>query len=199
MWSAQTLLDTAVAGGGWSTTRNIATWNPTLKSGAGSGTPFLWENLSAAQRTQLGSEATLQYLRGDQSQEKHNGGALRNRSHILGDMVNSTPQYVGPPNGPYFSTSYFSFITAQKARTEMLYVGANDGMLHAFVASTGQEQFAFVPNGVFTKLNKLTAPLYNQGHEFFVDGSPATGDVQFSDDSWHTLLVCGENAGGQSI
>lgn len=199
LWSAQALLDTAVGGGGWSTSRLIATWNPALNSGAGAGAPFQWANLSATQTGQLGSAPTLNYLRGDQSQEKHNGGVLRNRSHILGDIVNSTPQYVGPPAGPYFSTSYFSFVTAQKARAGMLYVGANDGMLHAFQASTGQEQFAFVPNGMFPKLSQLTAPLYNQGHQFFVDGSPQSGDVQFSDASWHTLLVGGENAGGQSV
>jgi type IV pilus assembly protein PilY1 len=199
LWSAQTLLDTAVSGSGWSSTRNMVTWNPTLNSGAGGGTPFLWANLSAAQTTQLGSAATLQYLRGDQSAEQHNGGAFRNRSHTLGDMVNSAPLYVGPPNAPYFSSSYFSFVTAKKARAAMLYVGANDGMLHAFVEATGQEQFAFVPNAVFSKLSKLTAPLYNQGHQFFVDGSPTTGDVQFSDDTWHTVLLGGENAGGQSI
>ena len=199
LWSARTLLDTAVASGGWSTTRKIATWNPALNSGAGGGAPFKWANLSLAQTTQLGSTATLQYLRGDQSQELSSGGTFRNRSHILGDIVNSTPQYIGTPVGPYFSSSYFSFVTAQKTRADMLYVGANDGMLHAFQASTGQEQFAFVPNGVFSKLNQLTSPLYNQGHQFFVDGSPQTGDVQFSDASWHTLLVGGENAGGQSI
>jgi type IV pilus assembly protein PilY1 len=199
LWSAQPLLDSKVAGSGWSSARNVVTWNPTLNSGAGDGTPFVWANLSAAQATQLGSAATLQYLRGDQSQEKRNGGAFRNRSHILGDLVNSTPLYVGAPNAANFSTSYFSFVTAQKARAAMLYVGANDGMLHAFVASTGQEQFAFVPNAVFPKLGQLSAALYNQGHQFFVDGSPVAGDVQFSDSSWHTLLVGGENAGGQSI
>lgn len=199
LWSAQALLDAAVAGNGWSTARNIATWNPALNSGAGGGAPFQWASLSATQTTQLGNTATLQYLRGDQRQEKHGGGAFRDRSHILGDMVNSTPQYIGPPGGSYFSASYFSFVTAQKARAGMLYVGANDGMLHAFNAATGQEQFAFVPNGVFAKLSQLSAPFYNQGHQFFVDGSPEAGDVQFSDNSWHTLLVGGENAGGQSV
>lgn len=199
LWSAQTLLDTKVAGGGWSTARNIATWNPALNSGAGGGAPFQWASLNATQTAQLGNSATLQYLRGDQSQELQNGGAFRNRSHILGDIVNSTPQYVGAPAAFYFSPGYFSFVTANAARPAMLYVGANDGMLHAFQASSGQEQFAFVPNAVFAKLNQLSAPLYNQGHQFFVDASPQAGDVQFSDASWHTLLVGGENAGGRSI
>ena len=72
-------------------------------------------------------------------------------------------------------------------------------MLHAFNASTGAEQFAFVPNGVFANLYNLSAPLYNQSHLFFVNGSPQSSDVQFSDTTWHTVLVGGENAGGKSI
>ena len=81
----------------------------------------------------------------------------------------------------------------------MLYAGANDGMLHAFNATTGAEQFAFIPNGVFSNLYNLTAPLYNQNHLFFVNGSPVSADVQFSDGTWHTLLVGGEDGGGKSI
>ena len=88
---------------------------------------------------------------------------------------------------------------ANTSRPPMLYVGANDGMLHALNATTGAEQFAFIPNGVFSNLYNLTAPLYNQNHLFFVDGSPQSGDVQFSDSSWHTILVGGENGGGKTI
>ncbi|TAL80664.1 MAG: pilus assembly protein PilY [Candidimonas sp.] len=209
IWSAQSMLDAQVAAtGGWSSGawpgRSIVTWNPTLNSGAGGGAPFETANLSSTQLSQLGSTAaqqtaTLQYLRGSQANELHNGGTLRNRSHILGDIVDSTPQYIGAPAGPYFVASYANFMATQAARQPMLYVGANDGMLHAFNASTGSEQFAFVPNGVFSKLSQLTAPLYNQGHQFYVDGSPQTADVQFSDSTWHTLLVGGENGGGNSV
>ncbi|MEO7129528.1 MAG: PilC/PilY family type IV pilus protein [Rhodoferax sp.] len=209
LWSAQSLLDAQVAAtGGWSSAtspgRNIVTWNPSLNSGVGGGAPFQTANLSAAQAAQLGSTAavqtaTLEYLRGNQANELHNGGTLRNRSHILGDIVDSTPQYIGAPAGPHFVASYVNFMAAQAARQPMLYVGSNDGMLHAFNASTGSELFAFVPNAMFPKLSQLTAPLYNQGHQFYVDGSPQTADVQFSDATWHTLLVGGENGGGNSV
>ncbi len=198
-WSAQTLLDTAAAGSGWSTNRNIVSWDPALLSGAGGGIPFRTASLNAAQSLQLSGTATLQYLRGDTSSELRNGGTRRNRSHIFGDSVNSTPLYVGPPGGSFFTSSYFSFITTNAARTGMLYIGANDGMLHAFKSSTGAEQFAFVPNGVFSKLKQLESPLYNQAHQFYVDGAPQSGDVQFSDGNWHTLLVGGLNGGGNSI
>ena len=204
-WSAQALLDSQVTGSGWQApSRLIATWNPTLNSGAGGGAPFEWANISSAQQTLLQPSDTLgqnrlQYLRGNTALEIHNGGVFRNRSHILGDIVDSQPLYVGAPSDPYFQASYFSFQTAQSSRAPMIYVGADDGMLHAFNANTGAEMFAYTPNAVFSRLANLTSPLYNQSHQFFVDGSPNSGDVQFSDGSWHTLLVGGENGGGNSI
>lgn len=204
LWSAQTLLDALVSGTGWSTTRFIATWNPARKRGVGDGVAFLWTSLSTAQKALLqpsdnqGSNR-VEYLRGNTALEVRNGGTFRNRSHILGDIVDSQATYVGIPSGPYSSVTYLSFQLSQINRQPMLYVGANDGLLHAFNASTGRELFAFVPNGVMKTLYNLTAPLYNQSHLFFVNGSPQSGDVQFSDSSWHTLLVGGENGGGNSI
>lgn len=199
-WASQTQLDTQTPA-----TRVIATWNPVSASGV----PFEWGSGSGiTQSTTLGldlgsTDATIQnvvaYLRGDHSQEIHNGGSYRDRSHVLGDIVDSNPLFVGPPNGPYQDPSYVSFELAQANRASVIYVGADDGMLHAIDPATGDEKFAYVPNGVFTNLVRLTKPTYNQQHQFFVDGSPTSGDVQFSDNSWHTLLVGGLNAGGNSI
>lgn len=201
-WSAQPLLDSLVAGSGWANTRIVTTWNPA--SGTGAGVPFLWANLSTAQKALLQPTDTLgqirvEYLRGNTAKEKRNGGTFRNRSHILGDIVDSQVIYVGIPLSPYFTTSYVAFAKAKLNRQPMLYVGANDGMLHGFNATTGTEVFAYVPNGVYSNLYKLTDPLYNQSHQFYVNGSPQTADVQFSDSSWHTVLVGGLNAGGNSI
>lgn len=200
LWSAQILLDTQPS-------RIIATWNPALNSGVGGGAPFQWASLSTTQQGQLQptdalGSSRVSYLRGSAALEKRNGGTFRNRTHILGDIIDSAPIYVGPPSNPAFftSTSYVSFVQAKASRQAMLYVGANDGMLHAFNASTGVEKFAYIPNSMFTKLYNLTAPLYNQNHMFFVDGSPQSGDVLFAGDSgWHTILVGGENGGGNSI
>ncbi|EQD66551.1 type 4 fimbrial biogenesis protein PilY1, partial [mine drainage metagenome] len=181
--------------------RFIATWNPA----SGTGVPFEWANLSPAQQAQLGSTTTagqnvLDYLRGDTALEQRNSGTFRNRSHLLGDITDSNPIYVGAPNGPYSDASYLAFVTAQATRTSALYVGANDGMLHAFNASNGNENFAYIPDGVFANLQKLTQPLYNQAHLFFVDGSPTAGDALLSSDGkWHTLLVGGEGPGGSSV
>lgn len=216
-WSAQCELDAMATGAvcsgttdagtgtgnGWNTTRLIATWNPA----SGAGVPFEWADISPTQQTELQPSDTLgqdrlDYLRGDTAEEIHNGGAdgFRDRSHLLGDIVDSAPLYIAAPAGPYTGdATYNSFVTANQSRTPMLYVGANDGMLHAFNANNGQEQFAFIPNGVFANLANLTSPTYNLAHQFFVDGSPSAGDVKFSNGSWHTVLVGGLNDGGQSI
>ncbi|WP_338011237.1 pilus assembly protein [Legionella worsleiensis] len=199
-WSAQTQLDNLAGGSGWSNSRLIATWDPL----AAAGIPFRWDSLSAAQKAQLQpsdvlGQSRLEYLRGNTTLEKRNGGTFRNRSHLLGDIVDSQVIYVGAPDAPYLDPGYVSFVKAQLNRQPVLYVGANDGMLHAFNALNGEELFAFIPNAVFENLHKLTAPLYNQSHQFFVNGSPQNGDVQFADGSWHTILVGGQNAGGNSI
>jgi type IV pilus assembly protein PilY1 len=203
IWAAQGLLDSQAVGTGIN--RIIATWNPLLNNGIGDGVPFEWSTISAAQKAllqpnDLQGQSRLQYLRGNTSLEVRNGGTFRNRSHLLGDIVNSQPLYVGPPAGPYlYSTSYTNFEKAQANRQPLLFAGANDGMLHAFSATTGVEKFAFIPNAVFRNLTNLTALVYNQSHLFFVDSPPYSADVQFSDASWHTLLVGGEGAGGSSI
>ena len=205
VWDAQAELDAMP----WQS-RLISTWDPVAKAGipfewtAGSpttgigSTTVLGQELSTNPADPNGEDA-LDYLRGDRALEQVNGGPYRTRSHVLGDIVDSAPLYVGPPNGPYQGASYTQFEQQYATRTPVIYVGANDGMLHAFNAQTGEELFAYIPNAVFSNLIKLTYPLYNQNHLFFVDGSPGAWDVQFSDGSWHTILVSGEGAGGQSI
>jgi type IV pilus assembly protein PilY1 len=128
-----------------------------------------------------------------------NGGTFRNRTHKLGDIVASAPLYIGTPNGYTQSTSYFNFVTANATRSPMIYVGADDGMLHAFNANTGNELFAYIPNGVYSNLIKLANPYYNQSHQFFVNGSPQAADVQFNNNTWHTVLVGSEGAGGSTL
>ena len=200
IWTARGLLDNLVAGTGWANNRVIATWNPVTQLGV----PFEWADISTTQQSQLQPSdllglSRLQYVRGDSALEKHSGGTFRNRTHILGDIIDSQVIFVGPPQSAYLTASYLTFKSTQSARQSMLYVGSNDGMLHAFNAATGKETFAFIPNAVFHNLYYLTTTLYNQSHLFFVDGSPQSGDVQFSDNTWHTVLVGGENAGGNSV
>ena len=221
LWDAASILDSTLAGNGWQD-RSVAAWNPVLNNGAGGGVPFVWGDLSPTQQSDLETywntlssqqqaqfsdnesdygQAVLDYLMGD-TQDAEPAGPFRDRSSLLGDIVYSNPLYVGPPQGTYTNASYLTFEEDEANRTPVVYVGANDGMLHAFDASPsggGRELFAFVPNGVFANLANLTLPTYNASHLFYVDGSPSAADVQFSDGSWHTILVGGLNAGGQSI
>ncbi|OWY38320.1 pilus assembly protein PilY [Xenophilus sp. AP218F] len=205
-WQAQTQVDGFASNQGWKNSRLIATWD----SAGGKGVPFQWPvsgsaGINSAQQAQLQPSSDgkgslrLSYLRGDKSQEIQNGGGFRNRSHLLGDIVNSGPVYVGAPSAPYPDSSYITFASQQASRTPLIYVGANDGMVHAFNAASGAEQFAFIPNGVFANLYQLTASAYNNNHLFFVDGSPQAGDVMFADGSWHTLLTGGLGGGGQTV
>jgi len=121
----------------------------------GTAKSFVWSNLSASEKGQLGSSDVLDYIRGVRSKEVQNGGTLRNRpippfNNVLGDITHSSPFYVKD--------------------TDTVYVGANDGMLHAFDASTGVEQFAFIPSSSVSRLVSLTSLSYNSNHKYFVDG-----------------------------
>ena len=204
-WSAQAQLDSLP----WNS-RLIATWDPVTKAGAAfewtSGSPTSGIGSSTALGRALGTnpadtngQDALDYLRGDRALEQSNGGPYRTRTHVLGDIVDSAPLFIGPPSGGSQGASYTAFEQQYATRPAVIYVGANDGMLHAFDATTGNERFAFIPNAVFSNLIRLTYPLYNENHLFFVDGSPGAWDVQFGDGSWHTILVSGEGAGGNSI
>lgn len=117
---------------------------------------FLWSNLGATDLTALSSQAIVDYLRGDQSQETTKGGTLRKRKTLLGDIVNSSPVY-------------------QKS-TKTVYVGANDGMLHAFSTETGVERFAYIPSPMLAKMKSLSDSTYT--HQFYVDG-----DMEIADQS----------------
>ncbi len=161
------------------------------------GVPFRWAELSETQRSRLNSDPQLlDYLRGDDRNELKNGGAFRNRSSKLGDIINSSPVFVGPPAFPYHQEDYKQFRETHASRPGMIYVGANDGMLHAFDAETGVEKFAYIPSRVFNNLPSLADRGYS--HKFFVDGEPTFGDVYF-DNAWHTVLAGGLNKGGQGI
>lgn len=178
-------------------------------------------------------EIRLNWLRGDNSNEERLGGTLRNRVKLfnnsfitnatdlanpsiptnkLGDIVNSDPIYVGTDDFGYSTLpspeggSYTTFRSsdAYQSRRPMLYVGANDGMLHGFdgrkntgsVTTGGEEIFAYLPNAVFPELSKLSSPGYS--HQYFVDGVSTFGDVYFGS-AWHTLLAGVTGAGGKAI
>jgi type IV pilus assembly protein PilY1 len=172
---------------------------------------FDWTNISTDSNrksllasTDTEAQKILNYVRGDSSNEASNsGGTYRIRPTLLGDIVNSAPLYVGPPSfrrGDSMegaANPYSRFVYNHRNRTNVVYAGANDGMVHAFNADNfGRELFAFIPSPVFANLKKLAVTPYT--HNYYVDGSPSNSDVFYSG-NWHSVLVGGLNKGGQGI
>lgn len=143
----------------------------------------------------------IDYIRGVRSNEQQFGGTLRDRSTVLGDIVNSRPVYAGAGNEGWTrlpgaaGASYRDFVDAKVDDTKAVYVGGNDGMMHAFNAESGRELFAFVPRSVLPNLDELTNP--NYGHRFFVDGQMVVRDAY--NGGWKRVLVGGLGAGGRGI
>ncbi|MEZ2416695.1 pilus assembly protein [Luteibacter sp. RCC_6_2] len=205
-------------------------------AGKGAGAAFTWTSASAALKaadpvnfTDTNGADKVAYLRGDTSKE---GTTYRRRTSILGAIINSQSVYVAYPASGYtdtFSTgapeaerdaqgnllySYEKFVSDHAKRAPTVYVGANDGMLHAFDATTdatpadsvdvtpspGKERWAYVPFSIYNKLNYLT-PNTDFTMIPTVDATPVTRDVFFSAGTkgWHTILVGGLRLGGRGV
>jgi Tfp pilus tip-associated adhesin PilY1 len=173
-------------------------------------------NMTAAQKAAATSPALVNYLRGQQGNEIVATSAtqlFRARSGVLGDIVGSQPVYVQKPFANYLDTGYSNFLTTWASRTPMVYVGGNDGMLHAFDAvinpplpappidaQAGMEKWAVIPSTVLPNMYRLadTAYVAPANHRFFVDGTPVAGDIDIDGGGhWRTILVGGLNAGGK--
>ncbi|MBB3102112.1 pilus assembly protein [Azomonas macrocytogenes] len=188
--------------------------------------PFEWDNLQDktfkgqnlqtalnkaspdAVNTDGYGEARVAFVRGS-CQGISGCTTFRSRTSILGDIIDSSPALV--KNAQYLAyragaldggtPSYITFQNAIKNRTPMVYVGANDGMLHGFNANTGVEAFAFVPTPVIENLNLLTSTEYggeSGNHQYYVNGTPTVADVYFGN-AWHTVLVGSLGAGGRGV
>ena len=220
VWDAGEKLDTLH----WDHDRTIITYNDEVNNGTG--ITFRWDQLSLEMKNLLNLDAAgvpdangekrLEYLRGNKAEE---GTLFRTRLHLLGDLIHSDPYFVGPPRqlypelvqpdeiiGQTILDDYEKFRDEQyNNRKPMIYVNSNDGMLHGFNANTGHEEIAYVPRVLFSRLSRLTNPIYQ--HEYFADGSPTAGDAygKFCGSGtsktlcWRTVLVSGLRAGGQAI
>jgi len=167
-------------------------------------------------------DQAVAYLMGDASLEVSGStGKLRSRTTRLGDIVNSTPivtsaivdfgyraiRTVSGPTVTYpYQASYASYLAAKKAADRpMVYVGANDGMLHGFDATTGQEAFAFIPSAVAGHLGNLLFP-YDPAdkeaqvfrHTYYVDGPIQVSDA-YVGGAWKSVLVGTTGAGGRGV
>jgi type IV pilus assembly protein PilY1 len=236
------------------TSRVMITWNGTT------GIPFEWPTsvgsagLSAAQQAALDFGDTTQtadrlnYLRGDRTNEINSNGVgeFRARDRVLGDVIDSSPAWIGPPGEPYVSMTswvdkiypsstpaensgqtYLTYQQSKQGRTNVVYVGGNDGFLHGFRAgkldssgnlvtttpniNDGHEVLAYMPGAVVNTIHPTTttggvttvntALDYSNtqySHAYFVDATPATGDL-FYNGTWHTWVVGGLGGGGAAI
>jgi type IV pilus assembly protein PilY1 len=220
--------------------RVMLTWSGTA------GMSFEWASLSSAQQSTLDAgdvtpitSDRLNYLRGSRTNEVNTSGVglFRARNGVLGDIVDSSPTWVGPPSSPYTATwkdrlyptaaapensgtqSYLQFISAAQTRLNVVYAGANDGFLHGIRAGSfdtngnfvdnsstpndGKEVLAYMPGAVLNTIHNasdsgLDYANTQYGHNFFVDGSPGTGDLFYAG-AWHTWLVGGLGAGGAAL
>jgi type IV pilus assembly protein PilY1 len=229
------------AGSSVGSSRQILTWDPVAKTGV----PFEWSSgssggaISTAMQTTIGSQARLNFIRGDRTNEIGNTAGsqtFRTRLSVLADIVDSSPTWVGPPQSyvnmdtwvdslyppgsthavtapensgqkysafqsKYTATRDFSATasTGTAGRTNVVYVGGNDGFLHGFRAGSldffgnlvtnytsipndGYEVLAYMPGAVFQTIHNTSQaeldysnPQYS--HNWYVDATPGTGDL----------------------
>ena len=164
---------------------------------------------TADQRTPAKGANLVNFIRGQRGFENfvtNDATKLyRTREHVLGDTINGQPTYVRAPFSLYGDAGYSAFKAANALRTPMLYVPANDGMLHAFYAGTsiadvqgGKEAWAVIPSTILPNLWKLADNNYKNNHAYFVDGTPAVSDMfDVASGTWKTMLVAGLNDGGK--
>jgi Tfp pilus tip-associated adhesin PilY1 len=118
------------------------------------------------------------------------------RAMPLGAIVDSTPAIMDPPSvDPPPDADYPSFADANKNRRSMIWLGANDGMLHGIDARLGKEVWAFIPFNLLPKIGALRHGQPVGDFRFYVDGSPKVADVKVGG-SWRTYLVMGQGPGG---
>lgn len=166
--------------------RNIVTRRPD-----GVGVPFTYGSLSATQQAALNRDPAgvidsrgaerVDWLRGTEGIAGFRNRSESGQPRLLGDIVNSNPKF----------------------QSGVLYVGANDGMLHAFDAATGNELFAYVPSALLepeaggaAPLSRLMDPDYT--HRYFVDGTVSVADVT-SGGVPRRVLVGSLGAGGRAV
>jgi len=114
---------------------------------------------------------------------------------ILGDIVESAPVTVGRPMGTHTFNDYRAFRNANAGRERAIYVGSNDGMVHGFLAATGEELWAYVPNSKLSFLDDIAAT--NYCHAFSVNGTPRVVDA-YVQGKWRTVLIEGLKQGGST-
>jgi type IV pilus assembly protein PilY1 len=187
-----------------------------------SGATGAWDYLGATHDNRV--NGLISYIRGTDLLGARSR-TINGQVWKLGDIVNSTPVTVAAPADNYHiiyeDQSYQDFLRANRDRETAIYVGANDGMLHAFTSwrynsdtgsysqpsgreTIGEELWAYIPQSLLPHLKWLPDPDYT--HVYYVDFKPKVFDARIGDPlvaggdpTWRTLLICGFNMGGKNI
>jgi type IV pilus assembly protein PilY1 len=157
-------------------------------------------DMTPAQKLLLGADATVQnktinFVRGDETIT----GFRSRAGNLLGDIVDGQPVVVTKPSGSTNDSAYSSFVSGNAARN-MVLVGANDGMMHAFSIDNMTELMGYIPSTVYPNLKALTATDYGTSagtpHAYHVNGSMRQQDIK-AGGSWKTIVAGGLGQGGR--
>lgn len=222
LWDAAPLLTARAPA-----SRNIFTWD--AASSPRKGIPLQWASLNSAQQAKfndnpnttavdndgLGAQR-VDYLRGDRARET-TAPFMRRRNSLMGAIINSQPTYLSGPIGLFqdnfpagspealaagptgAGATYAKFAASVARRAPTVFVGANDGMVHAINALDGQERFAYLPNMLIE--NKKAAEYTNPTHSQLVTGVDSRLRVQdvFIRGQWRTVLVGSMRLGARGV
>lgn len=202
------------------------------------GTPFTTSGLSTTQLARLNTPGTtpndnadvISYIRGNRTGET--SGVYRSRAFLLGDTINAEPLIITEPSNAYSDTGYKvawicntpnngdtcpPYVQTQENRTRIILQPSNDGMVHAFNALSGMEEWAYIPGFLINSENdpgNSSTSLLNTrtrqngfNHYYMVDATPVVGDADFnkagnasgstSTPDWRTIVVGGLGKGGR--
>lgn len=166
-------------------------------------------SLSADEKLLLTGESLVNYLRGQSAHENRPDNTsqfFRRREHVLGAPINAPPLYVGRPAFRYADENYGAFRDVEAVnRQPMVYLAANDGMLHAFNAGNGEEAWAFITPAVLPELSRSADVNFDQNFAYLLDGAPVAADIcptgsqsLCSPKEWRTILVTGLGLAGRA-
>ncbi len=199
-WDAGALLNATPSSG-----RKIFTWNPATNALV----EVTVANLATAPLSGVPglTAQVVDFIRG-------NDGSGNPRAWRLGPMINSAPALVAAPSAWVQNNvvDHKSFQATYASRDPLLWVGSNDGMLHAFRSTDGAEQIALIPPSLLWKQvtlynNYTAAPTFPTGqppdvleHIYGVSNSFRFGDVyDGSAGGYKTIGVVTLGAGGSDL
>ena len=172
----------------------------------------------------------INFIRGIDTYDQDNDNNKTESIHKLADIYHSELIVVGAPEASTADTGNSNFNKTDayyryqnnydnfkngsscggscKTRTEVVLAGSNNGILHAFRTSDGEELWGYIPPIILGNLERIPSSTANVTNAIYgVDGSPVVKDIYFDDTPydgtnnprWRTILIGGLGAGGNGI